>query len=130
MEDKFLHRTIRAEWYVFEHAKLPIQHGPYPSQRVALGIMEIMKPRTKNKLSLHYNEVAVEIDPIVSDAVNSISEMIQGWFKSHLKQKTKNSGYIHENIVARSLLDLSNEVKKTFVTNMENPHDSSKDQQR
>lgn len=136
MPDQFLYKTVRAEWWVKEYhgGHLHQRHGPVANEAMALGIIEIMRARAgkSHAFVVQYEENVVEIEPILKEAISDISKRIENWIDESLIQnkKRRNEPYFPAGQIRRSLKHLANEVRKTFATNLENPHASSETQQR
>ena len=134
--DPFLHKTVRAEWWVLHSSPKgkPVEHGPFPNEDSAYGVIEILRARalTTHKFDVQYREVEVDIDPILKLAIESIATRIEGWIDEHMIQnkKRRNTPYLAEGTIRRSLQTLANKVKETFALNLENPHASSETHQR
>ena len=134
--DPFLHKTVRAEWWVLQSSPKgkPVEHGPFPNEDSAYGVIEILRARalTIHKFDVQYRETEVDIDPILALAVDQIAKRIEGWIDEHMIQnkKRRNTPYLAEGTIRRSLQTLANKVKETFALNLENPHASSETHQR
>ena len=134
--DPFLHKTIRAEWWVLQSSPKgkPIEHGPFPNENSAYGVIEILRARalSTHKFDVQYRETVVDIDPILKLAVESIAKRIEGWIDENMIQnkKRRHTPYLAEGTIRRSLQTLANKVKETFALNLENPNDSSETHQR
>ena len=132
MKEPFLHKTVRAEFWVNQKGPkgVVVRHGPFASQSEAYGVIEILRARA---LSIHvftvdYVETPVDIDPILAGAVSDISAKIEGWLDAHLIQNKKRRKivYLSEGEIRRSLKTLAKEIRDgTFVLNLENEHASS-----
>ena len=134
--DPFLHKTVRAEWWVLQSSPKgkPIEHGPFPNENHAYGVIEILRARA---LSIHrfevvYRESEVEIDPILMEAVTSIAKRIEGWIDEDMIQnkKRRNNPYLPEGTIRRSLQTLAKKVRETFALNLENPNASTETHSR
>ena len=134
--DPFLHKTVRAEWWVLQSSPKgkPVEHGPFPNEASAYGVIEILRARalTIHKFDVQYRETEVDIDPILKLAVESIVKRIEGWIDENMIQnkKRRNTPYLAEGTIRRSLQTLANHVKQTFALNLEIPNDSSETSQR
>ena len=112
----------------------PVEHGPFSNEDTAYGVIEILRARALviHKFDVQYRETEVDIDPILALAVDQIAKRIEGWIDEHMIQnkKRRNTPYLAEGTIRRSLQTLANKVKETFAFNLENPHDSSETHQR
>ena len=132
MKESFLHKTIRAEHWVFQKGPkgVAVRHGPFATAEAAYGVIEILRARA---LSIHefkveYVETPVDIDPILSGTVEDISLKIDGWLDSHIIQNKKRRKvvYLSEGEIRRSLKTLAKEIREgTIALNLENEHASS-----
>lgn len=129
MEDAFLHKTVRAEWWVHQQGPkgAPVKHGPFPNEPSALGMIEILRGRalSTHKFTIQYQEIEVDIDPILQAAVDTIAKRIEGWIDENMIQnkKRRSNPYLSEGTIRRSLQTLANIVRnKTFALNLENPN--------
>ena len=129
--DPFLHKTVRAEWWVMQSSPKgkPVEHGPFPNEDSAYGVIEILRARALSihKFDVEYREVDVDIDPILALAIEQIAKRVEGWIDENMIQnkKRRNSPYLAEGIIRRSLQTLAKHVRETFALNLENSHDSS-----
>lgn len=132
--DRFLYKTIRAEWWIEEGFGVLRQikwHGPYPTRQEAMD--EAYKKDThnlqndpfRNTFKLVYREVPVDIDPILSNAVQGIAGLVAGWFSQAKNPSnpfaSRPSGYVRLSGVESSMKQLSEIILKTFEINKENP---------
>ena len=132
MQESFLHKTVRAEYWVSQKGPkgVAVRHGPFATEAEAYGVIEILRARA---LSIHvftvdYVETPVDIDPILAGAVSDISAKIEGWLDAHLIQNKKRRKvvYFSEGEIRRSLKTLAKEIHDgTFALNLENKHASS-----
>lgn len=116
MSDKFLHKTVRAEWWINASNLI----GPFPSFKAAVDACEGQYP-------ILYKEVPFDIDPMLIDTVLAISFKIEEWMEKDMlrKKKRRNAVYLHENAVQHSMMKLAEEIRNTFVLNLENENASS-----
>lgn len=134
--DPFLHKTVRAEWWVLQSSPKgsPVKHGPFPNEDTAYGVIEILRARALSihKFEVQYRETEVDIDPILMEAVMSISKRIEGWIDEDMIQnkKRRNNPYLPEGTIRRSLQSLAKKVRETFALNLENPNASSETHRR
>lgn len=134
--DPFLHKTVRAEWWVLQSSPKgkPVEHGPFPNEDSAYGVIEILRARALviHKFDVQYREVEVDIDPILALAVEQIAKRVEGWIDENMIQnkKRRNSPYLAEGTIRRSLQTLAKHVRETFALNLENPNDSDETHRR
>lgn len=134
--DPFLHKTVRAEWWVLQSSPKgsPVEHGPFSNKDTAYGVIEILRARALSihKFEVQYRETEVDIDPILMEAVMSISKRIEGWIDEDMIQnkKRRNNPYLPEGTIRRSLQSLAKKVRETFALNLENPNASSETHRR
>lgn len=127
---RFLYKTVRAEWIVHQWRNMRhmgfVEHGPYASEEEAYRQIEILKARelTSHKYEVGYRETPVDIDPILSSAVQGIAGLVTGWFGRTDPTNPfapRPSGYVKMAHVEASMKQLSEIILKTFEINKENP---------
>lgn len=135
MTDRFLHRTVRLEWWNEIHALdgSPMKlRGPYPSRDSAhADIPQSIRDRTHFCKTI-WKEIDVEIDPILSSAVQGIAGLVSAWFGKTDPTNPfapRPSGYVKMAHVEASMKQLSEVILKTFEINKENP-DVPEDQEQ
>ena len=130
MSDPYLYRTVRADWYVVvvdtqtKTKKIIGEHGPFPSAKLANEVKDILVTRLvkRQKAQVEFRETEVPIEPILTKAVQSIAERIEGWVDNNMIQNKKRRTLIHfhENVVRRSLKQMAKGIlENTFVINKE-----------
>lgn len=128
----FLYKTVRAEWIVHQWRTMRhmgfVEHGPYASEEEAYRQIEILKARelTPHKYEVGYRESPVEIDPILAEAVESISQKLKDWVDKDLLWPLKNKKVVHYvpiSLVRRRIEMLLHSIQNdTFKLDLENPH--------
>ena len=128
MPDRFLYKTVRAEYWVNQISPIGnmVRHGPYASERDAEIYIEILKARALqlHKYQIQYLETDVDIDPILQQTVDDIAlNLTSKWFDNIMTSQLakKNVVYIPLTKVRKSLEVMADLVRKSYTTGLENP---------
>lgn len=134
MSDPFLYQTHRMEWWirstVLNVPKLTNNYGPFPSKQSTLDHADALNEENQKqhlverKYEVYSFNALVEIDPILSNAVQGIAGLVTGWFERTDPTSpfaSRPSGYVRLDHVKESMQQLSKIILKTFEINKENP---------